>query len=98
MSTNQSLEENATLALNVIEDLDMGLAPVVKGWLTPLYTSKYGSFFQQTIFDIPLANLMLAILVFIFILGLRKIFTLIVMVVLQKLAKFSTTYYDDKII
>lgn len=98
MSTKQSLEENATQALNVIEDLDMGLAPVVQGWLTPLYTSKYGSFFQQTIFDIPLANLMLAILVFLFILGLRKIFTLIVMVVLQKLAKFSTTYYDDKII
>jgi MscS family membrane protein len=98
MSTNQSLEENATQALNVIEDLDMGLAPVVQNWLTPLYTSKYGSFFQQTIFDIPLGNLMLAILIFLFILLLRKIFTLIIMVLLQKLAKFSTTYYDDKII
>ncbi|WP_415407473.1 mechanosensitive ion channel family protein [Sulfurovum sp. CS9] len=98
MSTNQSLEENATQALNVIEDLDMGLAPVVQNWLTPLYTSKYGSFFQQTLFDIPLANFILAVLVFLFILFLRKIFTLLVMVVLQKLAKFSTTYYDDKII
>ena len=98
MSTNQSLEENATQALNVIEDLDMGLAPVVQNWLTPLYTSKYGSFFQQTLFDIPLANLILAILVFLFILLLRKIFTLIVMVFLQKLAKFSKTYNDDKII
>ena len=98
MSTVQSLEENATQALNVIEDLDMGLAPVVQNWLTPLYTSKYGPFFQQTLFDIPLANLILAILVFLFILLLRKIFTLIVMVFLQKLAKFSKTYNDDKII
>ncbi len=98
MSTKQSLEANATQALNVIEDLDMGLAPVVQNWLTPLYASKYGSFFQQTLFDIPLANLILAILVFLFILGLRKIFTLIIMVFLQKLAKYSTTYYDDKTI
>ena len=98
MSTVQSLEENATQALNVIEDLDMGLAPVVQNWLTPLYTSKYGPFFHQTLFDIPLANFILAILVFLFILFLRKIFTLLIMLVLQKLAKFSATYYDDKII
>ena len=98
MSTNQSLEENATQALNVIEDLDMGLAPIVQNWLTPLYTSKYGSFFQQTLFDIPLANFILAVLVFFFIMLLRKIFTYIIMVFLQKMAKLSTTYYDDKII
>jgi MscS family membrane protein len=98
MSTIQSLEENATEALNVIEDLDMGLAPIVQNWLTPLYASKYGPFFRQTLFDIPLANFILAILVFLFILLLRKIFTLIVMVFLQKMAKFSKTYHDDKII
>jgi len=98
MATIDNIENNTTQALDVIEDLDMGLADVVQGWLTPLYTSKYGSFFQQTIFDIPIANLILAILVFLFILLLRKIFTLIVVVFLQNLAKFSTTYYDDKII
>ncbi len=98
MSTIQSLEENTTQALNVIEDLDMGLAPVVQNWLTPLYTSKYGPFFQQTLFDIPLANFILAVLVFLFIMLLRKIFTYIVIVFLQKLAKHSVTYYDDKII
>jgi MscS family membrane protein len=98
MSTIQSLEENATQALNVIEDLDMGLAPVVQNWLTPLYTSKYGPFFQQTLFDIPLANFILAVLVFLFIMLLRKIFTYIIIVFLQKLAKHSVTYYDDKII
>jgi len=98
MSTKQSLEENATQALDVLEDLDMGFADVVQNWLIPIYTSKYGSFFQQTLFDIPLANFILAILVFLFILLLRKIFTHIVIVVLQKLAKRTTTYYDDKII
>lgn len=98
MSTEQSLEENATQALDVIENLDMGLAPVVQNWLTPLYASKYGSFFAQTFLDIPLANFILAIFVFLFILLLRKFFTHIVLVFLQNLAKYTTTYYDDKII
>jgi len=97
-TTIDNIENNTTQALDVIEDLDMGLAEVVQGWLSPVYTSEYGSFFQQTIFDIPLANLILAILVFFFVLGLRKIFTLIVIVFLQNLAKYTKSYHDDKII
>jgi len=91
-------DSNLTETLNVIDGLDMGMAPIVQGWLSPLYTSKYGEFFQQNIFDIPLANLILAILVFIFIMGLRKIFTLIIITSLHKLSKFTKTYYDDKVV
>ena len=98
MATIHTDEINATQALDVIEDLDLGLADVVQGWLAPLYTSKYGSFFQQTLFDIPLGNLILAILVFLFILFLRKIFTHIIMAFLQKLTKYTKNYYDDKVI
>ncbi len=98
MPTVQEVEDNATQALNVIESLDIGLFPIMQGWLAPIYSSKYGSFFQQTIFDIPIANFILAILVFLAILFLRKIFTKIVLVFLQNLAKYTTTHYDDKII
>lgn len=98
MATTQSLEENATQALDVIENLDMGFAQTVQNWLTPVYTSKYGEFFQQTFLDIPLANFVLAILVFLFILVLRKIFTKIVIVFIQQLAKNTSTFYDDRII
>ncbi len=99
MITDQNMtDQNLTKALNVIDNLDMGLAPIVQEWLTPIYTSKYGDFFQQIIFDIPLANLILAILVFLFILVLRKIFTSIVIVILQNTAKLSHNYYDDRII
>jgi len=98
MATIDNIENNTTQTLDVIEDLDMGLAEVVQGWLSPVYTSEYGSFFQQTIFDIPLANLILAILVFLFILVLRKFFTLIVIVFLQNLTKYTKSYHDDKII
>ncbi|MEA1953472.1 MAG: mechanosensitive ion channel family protein [Campylobacterota bacterium] len=94
----QATETNATQALDVINDLDLGFAEVVQHWLTPIYTSKYGDFFQQNIFDIPLANLLLAITVFLFILLLRKVFTLVVIVFLQKLTKYTKTYYDDQIV
>ena len=80
METKAVTDSNLTETLNVIDGLDMGMAPIVQGWLSPLYTSKYGEFFQQNVFDIPLANLILAILVFIFIMGLRKIFTLIIII------------------
>lgn len=98
MATTPSLEANATKALDVIENLDMGFAQTVQNWLTPVYTSKYGAFFQQTFLDIPLANFILAILVFLFILILRKLFTKIVIVFIQKMARNTETFYDDRII
>jgi len=78
--------------------MDMGLAQKLQDWFTPVYTSKYGAYFQQTFFDIPVANLVLAITVFLFVLLLRKIFTQIVIVSLQRLSKHTTTYYDDRIV
>jgi len=98
MVHTQPLETNATQVLDVIENMDMGLAQTVQNWLIPIYTSKYGPFFQQTFLDIPLANFILAIVVFLFILILRKVFTKIVMVFLQRLTKNTATFYDDRII
>jgi len=82
----------------MIENLDMGVAQTIQNWLTPLYTSQYGHFFQQTFIGTPLANLLLAITVFLFILLLRKIFTKIIIVFIQRLTKNTNTFYDDKII
>ena len=98
MDTNSSVEQNLTNVLNVVDGLDMGYAQDIQNLLIPLYTSRYGDFFQQTIFDIPLANLLLAIFVFLFILLLRKFFTRIVLAFLQRLAKHTETFYDDRII
>jgi MscS family membrane protein len=89
---------NATKALDVINNLDMGLAEFIQQWLTPIYTSKYGAFFQQSFLDIPLANLLLAIFVFLMVLILRKIFTKIVIVFIQGLTKNTKTFYDDRIV
>lgn len=83
-------------ALNVIDGLDMNLDHTVQSLLAPLYT-KF-PFLAYSIFGIPLANLLAAFFVLFLFLLLRRFFTHIVMDTLQRLARYTDTYYDDKII
>lgn len=82
--------------LDVIDDLSMNLNHTVQGWLAPLYSQF--PFLSYGFFGIPLANLMAAFLVFFLFLLLRRFFTSIIMGSLQRFAKYSKTYYDDRII
>jgi len=91
-------DNNTSTSLNVIDGLDMNIHSFTQDALTPLYNSSYGEFFTYTIFNIPLAQLLAASIIFILFLFLRKFFTLIVISTLQKLAKHTTTYYDDRVI
>ncbi len=93
MPTN---ELNTTASLIVIDDINKNFAIMVQTQLAPLY-SKF-PFLAETVWSIPLANLIAATIVLFFFLLLRKFFTLIVMGSLQKLASRTKTYYDDKII
>lgn len=96
MSTQSQIDNNATLTLNVIDGLDMGIHTRVQDILSPMYETF--PLLTKIIFGIPLANLIAAILVFFLFLFLRGIFTKVIMVFAQQLAKKTTTYYDDKII
>jgi len=96
MSTQSQIDNNATLTLNVIDGLDMGIHTRVQDILSPMYETF--PLLTKIIFGIPLANLIAAILVFFLFLFLRGIFTNVIMVFAQQLAKKTTTYYDDKII
>ena len=91
-------EVNASRSLSVIDGLDLNMNDIAQDLLIPVYTSEYGSFFSTIILDIPLAQWIAAILVFMFFLGLRKFFTSVVMGTLQQLAKYTSNYYDDRII
>jgi len=87
---------NITQSLDVIDDLSMNLEDRVQDLLAPIYQEF--PFLGNMIFGIPLANLIAAILVFLLFLLFRHFFTLIIMGTLQKLAKLTPTYYDDRII
>ena len=83
-------------ALNVIDGLDMNLDHTVQALLAPFY-EKF-PFLAESLFGIPLGNFIGAILVLFIFLLLRRFFTKIVMVTLQRLSKHTETYYDDKIV
>ena len=87
---------NTTLELNVIDDISMNLEGTVQTLLIPVY-EKY-HILANTFLDIPLANLIAAILVFLLFLGLRRFFTYIFIGTMHKLAHLTNNYYDDKII
>jgi len=89
-------EQNSTVSLQVIDALDTDIISSVQTQLAPFY-DKY-PFLTESYFGIPLANLIAATLIFFLILGLRKVFTKIILVFLQNLAKHTQTYYDDRII
>ena len=89
-------DNNTSQTINMIDDLSMNLDGTVQTLLVPVY-EKF-PVLAYPIFDIPLANLIAAILVFSLFLLFRKLFTLMIMGTLQKLSKYSETYHDDKII
>ena len=91
-----SSETNIIEDFNMIDELDMGIDTTVQELLIPVY-EKF-PVLSNTFLDIPLANLIAAILVFLFFLALRKFFTFIITTVLQRLVKYTDTYYDDRII
>jgi len=93
-----TLDNNISHSLNMIDGLDMNMNAIAQDILTPIYNSQYGDFFSTIIFSIPLAQWIAATLVFFLILGFRKIFTSIIMGTLQKLAKYTNNYYDDRVI
>ncbi|MDD5359831.1 MAG: mechanosensitive ion channel family protein [Sulfurovaceae bacterium] len=93
MPTN---ELNATVQLIAINDIDKNFAITIQTQLAPIY-NKF-PFLANAIWHIPLGNLIAAIVVFLFFLFLRKFFTFIIIGSLQKLAKYTETYYDDKIL
>ena len=85
-----------TKTLNVIDGLDMDIDHDVQALLVPLYTQF--PILSKSIFGIPLGNLLAAITILIFFLILRRFFTYIIMGTLQKIAKRTKTYYDDRVI
>jgi len=90
------IDTNVSKSLNVIDGLDMNIDHTVQVLLAPIY-SKF-PILSETFLGIPIANFIAAVLVFLIFLLLRNFFTYIIMESLQKLAKHTETYYDDRVI
>ena len=89
-------DANITKTINVIDGLDMNLDYTVQSLLAPVY--ERFPYLSETILGIPLANFIAAVVILILFLMLRRFFTYIVMGTLQRLAKRTETFYDDRVI
>jgi len=89
-------DNNVSQTINIIDDMSMNLDGTVQTLLIPVY-EKF-PILAYPILDIPLANFIAAVLVFLLFLYFRKLFTLVIMGTLQKLSKYTDTYHDDKVI
>ncbi len=108
--TNSTLhvvvENNTTFALQkvsqsskeLLDYIDKDIFNAIQPLINELYKSEYGVFFTYTIFSIPIANLIAAIVIFLLFLALRKYLTKYVTSVLLYFAKKSDTEVDDMII
>jgi MscS family membrane protein len=83
-------------SLNVINVLDDDIISTVQSQLAPLY--EHFPILSSTVWDIPVANLVAAVIIFFLILLFRKLFTKIVLVFIQQMTKKTETYYDDRVI
>ena len=90
-----TIEENKTKPLDILDKLDLNLYHTIQSYLTSLYHTF--PLLNNTLFGIPLGNLISAILVLLFFLFLRRFFTYIVTETLQKFTKKTNIFYDDKI-
>jgi len=93
-----TVDINTTTAktINVIDGIDMDLAVTVQTILSPLY--KNFPSLANTFFGVPIGNIIAAFMVLCFFLFLRKVFTNVITGWLQRLAKKTESYYDDKVI
>ena len=91
--TNTTLTQESLKAINAF---DSTIVSSVQAQLAPVYEAY--PVLSTLIWGVPLANLIAATLLFFLILGLRKVFTKIVLAFLQKLSKRTETYYDDRVI
>ena len=90
-------DENASVGLDLVDSIDNSInASRIDSLIQPLYEKI--PFLQTDILDTTLGNIILAVIIMLFFLLLRKIFVFTVASFLQTLAKSTKTYYDDRII
>ena len=104
--TTTAAEHNATMAIQevtqtsqkLLATMDESIFQQIQPYVNKLYASTYGRYFAQTLFGIPLGNILAAILVFLLVFWLRKYLTKIVTRFLLRLARKTETKFDDIII
>jgi len=92
------VDRNITDQTDLISTMNMDLPDTIQPILNQLYNGEYGDFWSYIIFGIPIANIIAAVVVFLFFLILRKIFTKVVLETMLMLSRKTKTSLDEQII
>jgi len=82
----------------IIKTFDINFFPQVQQLLNYLYSGRYGDFFREQFFSIPLGNILGAFFSFFLFLLLRKLFANLVINVLHPFTKTTRINYDERIL
>jgi len=96
--SSAALQDVTNASKEMLHSLDQSIFDQIQPYINKLYASQYGRYLADTIFGIPLGNLIAAILVFLIVVILRKYLTKVVTRFLLNLAKKTETQLDDIIV
>ena len=96
--TLQVVSEIKTKSTQILHNLDVEIYSQIQNFIDKLYSGKYGKIFSYSIFDVPVANLIVGAVIFLFFLLLRRLFTNILVKYLMKVASRTKNIFDDIII
>ena len=97
-NASTTIQQVTQTSQKLLTSLDESIFQQIQPYVNKLYASTYGRYFAQTLFGVPLANILAAILVFLLVVLLRKYLTNIVTRFLMRLAGKTETKFDDIII
>ncbi len=92
------IQEVTDASKDLLQSVDRSLFDSIQPYINKLYAGHYGRYLADTIFGIPLGNLLAAFLVAFLVIILRKYLTRIVTGFLLKLAHKTDTKLDDIIV
>jgi len=97
-NTSTVIQDVTNASQELLKSVDQSVFEQIQPYINRLYASHYGRFMADTVFGIPLGNLIAAVLVFIFVVILRKYLTKVVTRFLLGLARKTETQVDDIIV
>jgi len=92
------IQDVSNASKDLLKSLDQSVFDHIQPYINKLYASPYGRYLSDTIFGIPLGNLIAAVIVFIIVVLLRKYLTRSVIRFLILLTKKTETELDDIIV
>jgi MscS family membrane protein len=100
------IDHNASLALEkvtqksneIVQLIDQNIFYYIQSYINDIYNSTFGKYLTYTIYSVPIGNIIIAIITFIFVFLLRRYFTKFVINLLTKITKRTKTKIDDMIV